>query len=216
MGYRSREATQPQANCKLLIRVCPLVYKGTPAWEAEGENILASSAVAFRPWARLPISVLGTLHSDFTIHILRTPCLQLNRMQQLLVAGVFGLLVSPGVPLPHRMPACQGSATSGDTGRSQLGLRIAAGGRRPLAGPNTGAVGNPKTKWSAAKRSRGQELARAPRSLPIPLHQTVPAQLGKWAPLPPLTPSKFHLLFFLKWGLIPSELMNAVMAAAVN
>lgn len=139
VGYRSREATQPQANCKLLIRVCPLVYKGTPAWEAEGENILASSAVAFRPRARLPVSVLGTLHSDFTIHILRTPCLQLNRMQQLLVAGVFGLLVSPGVPLPHRMPACQGSATSGDTGRSQLGLRIAAGGRRPLAGPNTGA-----------------------------------------------------------------------------
>lgn len=164
------------------------------------------------------------LHSDFTvptIHILSTPCLQLNRMQQLPVAGVLGLLVSPGVPLPHRMPACQGSATSGDTGRSQLGLRIAAGGKRPLAGPNTGAVGNPKTKWSAANGSRGtptgQELARVLKSPPS--HSSTPNcahTTGEWAPPPPLTPSKFHWLFFLKWGLITSELMNADVAAAVN
>ena len=53
-----------------------------------------------------PYECLGSLHSDFTVpifHILNSPCLQLNRMQQLPVAGILGL--TPDVP--RSAPASQ-------------------------------------------------------------------------------------------------------------
>lgn len=102
-------------------------------------------------------------HSQYTLSTAKT--------RAAAASGVLELLTSPGAPLPHRGPAGQGLAVSGHTGRSQ-DLGSPAIGQSPLAGRNTGAVGNPERKCSA-----GQELWRELRVLPTPPQQ-IP-QLGK-------------------------------------
>lgn len=139
--------TQTVWSIKTLKRqrswICPWVHKGTPARETERKECWHRVQLHLDPGKGCPYEHLSSsplwLYWFYisTFHIFNTPCLQLKHMQQL--PGILELLMSPGVPLPHRAPACQGLATSGHIGRSQLGLRTPAFGQSRLAGRDTGA-----------------------------------------------------------------------------